>query len=161
MKAQLSAKMPGIVFMLLVASLLFVTLTAPLGALSRVQASAGLPDMLKPPSIGIATTTSLSASPTTLNTTNTTILTTIVTFPDGTPVGAHGQVIFYDGTTKIGSADLNSAGQAVVTYDPGFQTAIHPIKAVYSGFQDKADNITYGSTSPAVTVLVNNCSTCG
>jgi streptogramin lyase len=77
-------------------------------------------------------------------------LTATVTSAAGTPAGT---VVFFDGTTSLGTADLNGAGQAVLT--TVFHYAIpHSLTAVYNGSPAFATSV-----SPALRVTVSQAPT--
>jgi hypothetical protein len=94
------------------------------------------------------TTTTLSASAATAVFGQAETLTATVTSPAGVPTGT---VTFFDGTTVLGTAQLN-AGQAVLPVSLGVGN--HQLTAVYGGAAAFA-----GSTSAAAAVTVNPAAT--
>ncbi|MCN9243590.1 Ig-like domain repeat protein [Streptomyces sp. RY43-2] len=93
-----------------------------------------------------ASTTTLTASPTTAAPGQPVTLTAHVTCTSGTPTG--GEVIFFDGTTQIGTATVDAQGNATLTTtDLGVGT--HEITAHFQGMGDCP-----ASVSEPVTVTV-------
>jgi sugar lactone lactonase YvrE len=91
-----------------------------------------------------STAITLAASPTTVGIAQTSTLTATVTSNSGlTPAGS---VSFYNGTTLIGSATLNASGVATTSFKPG-TVGTYSLTATYA---QSADFTT--STSQAVTV---------
>lgn len=110
-----------------------------------------------PPSTLAATTTTLT-SPTNPSTAGTPITLTAVvrqTTPNvgAAPVTPTGTVQFMDGTTNIGSGQLDASGQTTLSVPFSLVTPPvigHVLTAVYGG-----DSVNNGSTSGAVTQLVS------
>jgi large repetitive protein len=76
-----------------------------------------------------------------------TLQATVTPVEEGAP-GATGMVEFFDGTTSLGTAPLDAAGQAVVSTDD-LAIGEHPMTATFRGGGD-----TRGSSSSPVTVTV-------
>jgi hypothetical protein len=103
--------------------------------------------------IGTVTTLSTDVNP--INAGATLHLTASVTLaagatPDGVPTG---NVIFYDGSTVLGTVAINVSGQAVLAYST-LSVGSHSLAAVYGGNTNYA-----GSNSPAVTQTVQQTGT--
>jgi hypothetical protein len=92
-----------------------------------------------------STTTALNASPTSQNATAPVNFTATVTKASGTPSGS---VDFLEGSTVLGSANLDGNGVAAFTTST-LPTGSHTIVAAYNG-----DNTSAASLSPAATVVV-------
>ena len=107
--------------------------------------------------------TTLSVSPTTVTYGDPAVLTAVV----GPPSGATGTVSFYEGTTPLGAASLNSSGTAVLPVST-LNTGTHTITATYNGdvnFPASSSNpvtltVTQrtGADGAALTVTVNDAS---
>jgi LPXTG-motif cell wall-anchored protein len=95
-----------------------------------------------------ATTTALSVTPNPAVAGQTVTFTAQVTAASGSTVPT-GTVNFMNGTTQLGTGTLNSSGQATYT-TTSLAVGSYPVTAVYSG-----DTNFSGSTSPAVTLVVN------
>jgi hypothetical protein len=94
------------------------------------------------------TSTSLAVSPNPATAAQSVTLTASVTpIPAGSPLGA---VSFFDGSTLLGTANLNGSGVAVLSLST-LSTGIHSLTAMYSGNSGFAT-----STSSAVPLTVNN-----
>src|SRR5262249_40034960 len=113
----------------------------------QASTSAVLTEQVNAPAAA-ATTTTLSASAPTAVFGQAETLTATVTSPAGVPTGT---VTFLDGTTVLGTAQLN-AGQAVLPVSLGVGN--HQLTAVYGGTDGFA-----GSTSAASAVTVNPAAT--
>jgi sugar lactone lactonase YvrE len=95
-----------------------------------------------------ATTTTLTASPTTvIQLQNVAFTATVTSATSGTPTGA---VNFYSGSTLLGSANLGSNGQAVFN-DSSLAVGSYSVTATYAG----NGNYSTSTSSPAVAVTVN------
>jgi hypothetical protein len=96
-----------------------------------------------------ATTTTLTSSLTTAVTGQRELLTATVTSPAGTPFGS---VTFLDGTTELGTAQVDGNGQARIVVSLG--AGSHALTASFAGIGGFT-----GSTSAAVGVTVSPAST--
>jgi hypothetical protein len=100
----------------------------------------------------IATTTSLSAAPTSLTVSQSLTLTATVTPASG--AAPSGTATFYNGTTSLGSETLNSSGVATLTLTPAVGS--YSITANYGGSTNDAASV---SPSVAVTVIAATTTT--
>jgi hypothetical protein len=106
-----------------------------------------------------ATSTTLSASALSAAGDAPVTLTAVVTNNDGASSPGVGQVDFYDGTTDLGSASLDSTGTATLTTS-FINLGQHTITAVYDGFQvpggtydDSTSNSLTETISPAIQTI--------
>ncbi len=97
--------------------------------------------------IATATTTSLSASATQVNSGQSVTFTATVVATSGSSVPT-GSVNFFDGTTQIGTGALNASGVATFT-SSSLAVGTHSVTAVYAG-----DTNFSGSTSSVVSVTI-------
>ncbi len=95
-------------------------------------------------------TIALVASPSTAVVTANVTLTTTITAATGTPTGS---VVFYDGTTALGSANVGNTGVAIFS-TTGLAVGSHSLSAQYSG-----DPTNAAGTSQAVTEVVQQAPT--
>lgn len=98
-------------------------------------------------SSGVATTTALTASPASAATGQAVTLTATVTPASGATVPT-GSVVFFDGSTSLGTQTLDGSGRAVLT-TAGLSAGSHSLTASYGGSVAFAP-----SASSAVTVQV-------
>jgi len=96
------------------------------------------------------TTTTLSVSNSSLNPGQSVTLTATVTAAAGMPTGT---VSFYDGTTLLGTAPLNTSGVATLSTTSLSAGATHVITATYSGDSNFLTSTTTASTSVVVAPL--------
>ena len=97
-----------------------------------------------------ATSVQLTSSQTSVVTGNNIVLTAVLAGNGAIPTGL---VTFYDGTVSLGTATLNSAGQATLT-PVTFSAGTHRLSASYQG--DSADS---GSVSAAINETVSPATT--
>jgi autotransporter-associated beta strand protein len=102
--------------------------------------------------VNLASTTSLTASPTSFSSGQTIALNAVVTAASGSSQTATGTVNFLNGSTTLGSATLDSSGTAVLSVST--LTATTTLTAQYLGDSNFA-----GSTSSGVTVRLVQPST--
>ncbi|MFN9198560.1 MAG: beta strand repeat-containing protein, partial [Planctomycetaceae bacterium] len=105
-----------------------------------------------------ATSTSLTCSPTTIGYGGTLVLTATVTG------SAPGTVVFYDGTTVVGSAVLNGAASSNTDQlsRSNFASGTHSLSARYQGGANSSNNTVYQSsqsTAVSCTVTASSSST--
>ena len=104
------------------------------------------------PSTTSPTTTTLAAAPTSITAGASVTLTATVTGPSGNTTVPTGSVIFLNGSTTLGNANLSASGVATYT-TTALPTGSDSITATYSG-----DTNFSTSTSAAVTVTVSAAS---
>jgi hypothetical protein len=97
--------------------------------------------------VGIATTTTVTASTASVTIGQTVTFTATVA---GTGVMPTGTVTFTSGSTALGTATLNGTGTAT-TSEYNLNTGTYPVTATYSGDSIHATSVSTGSTSFAVT----------
>jgi autotransporter-associated beta strand protein len=102
--------------------------------------------------VNLASTTSLSASPSMFSSGQTITLTATVTGSSGSGLTPTGTVNFLNGSTSLGTASLDTSGTAVLSVSS--LTATSTLTAQYTGDTNFA-----GSTSPGVTVSLAQAST--
>jgi len=124
------------------------SITASYGGSSTDAPSQSSPPVLVTVA-GMATTTSITASATSLTVGQTLTLTATVNASSGTPSGT---VTFSNGTTSLGSGNLNSSGVATLNTS-SLPLGTDSITAVYSGDANFA-----ASTSSAILITVTSYS---
>src|SRR5262249_52294105 len=125
------------------------TITASYSGDANFAASSqAFTEQVNAPAAATTTTTLRTSVPTAVFGQGETLMAT-VTSPAGVPTGT---VTFLDGTTVLGTAQLNAAGQAMLTVSLGVGN--HQLTAVYGGTAAFA-----GSTSAAAAMTVNPAAT--
>jgi fibro-slime domain-containing protein len=122
------------------------SLTAVYGATASYNTSASAPPLTVTVN-AIATTTALSASPTSLTAGQSLVLTATVSAASGaTPIGT---VTFFNGSSPLGAGTLNASGVATFSFNPVIGT--YSLTATYAGSAVDATS----TSSPPVTVRVS------